>query len=32
MLEIPWSEDLTPERLVLRFANFTVEERRKGVD
>jgi hypothetical protein len=32
MLQIPWSEDLTPERLVLRFANFTVEERRKGVD
>lgn len=31
-LEIPWSEDLTPEKLVLRFANFTVEERRKGAD
>jgi hypothetical protein len=31
-LEIPWNEDVTPERLVLRFANFTVEERRKGAD
>ena len=31
-LEIPWSEDSTPEKLVLRFANFTVEERRKGAD
>jgi hypothetical protein len=31
-LEIPWSGDATPERLVLRFANFTVEERRKGGD
>ena len=31
-LEIPWNEDLIPERLVLRFANFTVEERRKGAD
>lgn len=31
-LEIPWSGDATPERLVLRFANFTVEERRKGAD
>jgi hypothetical protein len=31
-LEIPWSDDTTPERLVLRFANFTVEERRKGAD
>jgi hypothetical protein len=31
-LEIPWNEDTTPERLVLRFANFTVEERRKGAD
>ena len=32
MLEIPWSGDATPEKLVLRFANFTVEERRKGAD
>jgi hypothetical protein len=31
-LEIPWSGDATPEKLVLRFANFTVEERRKGGD
>ena len=31
-LEIPWNEDVTPEKLVLRFANFTVEERRKGAD
>jgi hypothetical protein len=31
-LEIPWSEGTTPEKLVLRFANFTVEERRKGAD
>jgi len=31
-LEIPWSGDATPEKLVLRFANFTVEERRKGAD
>ena len=31
-LDIPWSDDTTPERLVLRFANFTVEERRKGAD
>jgi len=31
-LEIPWSEDLTPEKLVLRFANFTVEERRKRAE
>lgn len=30
ILEIPWTETLTPERVVLRFANFTVEERRKG--
>ncbi len=29
-LEIPWSDDTVPEKLVLRFANFTVEERRKG--
>ena len=31
-LEIPWSEDSTPEKLVLRFANFTLEERRKGAE
>lgn len=31
-LEIPWSDDLTPEKLVLRFEHFTVEERRKGAD
>jgi hypothetical protein len=31
-LEIPWNDELTPEKLVLRFANFTVEERRKGAD
>jgi hypothetical protein len=31
-LEIPWSDDLTPERVVLRFSNFTMEERRKGAD
>lgn len=31
-LEIPWDDDATPERLVLRFGNFTVEERRKGAD
>ena len=31
-LVIPWSEDLTPERLILRFSNFTVEERRKGAN
>lgn len=31
-LDIPWGEDTTPEKLVLRFANFTVEERRKGAD
>jgi hypothetical protein len=29
-LEVPWTENLTPEKVVLRFANFTVEERRKG--
>jgi hypothetical protein len=32
VLEIPWSDDLTPEKLILRFANFTVEERRKRSD
>lgn len=31
-LEIPWTEDATPEKLVLRFANFTMEERRKGAE
>jgi hypothetical protein len=31
-LEIPWTDDAMPERLVLRFANFTVEERRKGAN
>jgi hypothetical protein len=31
-LEIPWTDDATPEKLVLRFANFTVEERRKGAN
>jgi hypothetical protein len=31
-LEIPWSGNLTPEKLVLRFEHFTVEERRKGAD
>jgi hypothetical protein len=32
VLEIAWSEDVMPEKLVLRFANFTMEERRKGAD
>jgi len=31
-LEIPWGEDLTPDKLVLRFANFTMEERRKRAE
>lgn len=31
-LEIPWSEALTPDKLVLRFANFTMEERRKRAE
>ncbi len=31
-LEIPWTDEGTPEKLVLRFANFTVEERRKGAN
>ena len=31
-LEIPWTDERLPDRLVLRFANFTVEERRKGAD
>jgi hypothetical protein len=29
-LESPWDDAMTPERLVLRFADFTMEERRKG--
>jgi hypothetical protein len=29
-LEVPWTERLTPAKVVLRFANFTMEERRKG--
>jgi len=29
-LEIPWADDALPEKLMLRLANFTVEERRKG--
>jgi hypothetical protein len=29
-LEIPWTEGLTPDKVVLRFATFTMEERRKG--
>ena len=32
MLEIPWNEESVPEKLVVRFANFTVEERRKGAN
>jgi hypothetical protein len=31
-LEILWTDDATPEKLVLRFANFTLEERRKGAN
>jgi hypothetical protein len=31
-LEIPWSDAATPEKLVLRFANFSIEERRKGAN
>ena len=31
-LEIHWNDGATPEKLVLRFANFTVEERRKGAN
>ena len=31
-LDIRWSDDATPEKLVLRFANFTVEERRKAAN
>jgi hypothetical protein len=32
ILEIPWSEDVVPDRLVLRFANFTMEERPKRAE
>jgi hypothetical protein len=28
-IEIPWGNDAPPEKLVLRFATFTVEERRR---
>jgi hypothetical protein len=31
-LEVPWNADTEPERLLLRFATFTVEERRKTGD
>jgi len=31
-LEIPWDGDTPPERLILRFATFTIEERRKGAE
>jgi hypothetical protein len=31
-VEIPWSAPDAPEKVVLRFANFTVEERRRTVD
>jgi hypothetical protein len=31
-LEIPWRAEDTPEKLVLRFANFTVEERRRQTE
>jgi hypothetical protein len=31
-VEIPWTDEATPGKLVLRFANFTVEERRKGAN
>ncbi|MFN8573597.1 MAG: hypothetical protein U0132_16200 [Gemmatimonadaceae bacterium] len=31
-VEIPWTADAAPEHLFLRFANFTVEERRKSGD
>lgn len=31
-VEVPWTGDGEPERLVLRFANFTVEERRTGAE
>ena len=31
-VEIPWSEAGAPEKVVLRFGNFTVEERRRVVD
>ena len=31
-IEVPWNAESAPERLLLRFANFTVEERRKTGD
>ncbi len=31
-VEIPWSDSGTPEKVVLRFANFTLEERRPTID
>jgi hypothetical protein len=31
-LEIPWNEDVIPDRLVLRFAQFAIEERRPRVE
>lgn len=31
-IEIPWGDDATPEKLVLRFADFTMEARRKGAE
>ncbi len=31
-VEIPWSDPGTPEKVVLRFANFTLEERRPTID
>jgi len=31
-LEVPWGDQESPEKVVLRFANFTVEERRRLVD
>jgi hypothetical protein len=29
-VEVPWDGEETPDKLVLRFANFTVEQRRAG--
>ena len=31
-IEIPWANDTSPEKLVLRFATFTVEERRRDTN
>ena len=31
-LEVPWSAENAPEKLVLRFANFTVEEHRRRAE